>query len=174
MNNENIYVNRLKIIVLEVETNIKRYNKLYTEYLANISNNCSKNICIKKLTLMEDININLNNLVLEAQQIVKYLSSINNNYSNDSIKLNNVNKKVKSQQLILKKLKNDILNLDTQNNNMLNIKKRNSNLVIILFVISIVLLIITLFYIKNNYFNVLLIVVIIIIIVYNIFNVTNV
>lgn len=178
MNKENVYVNRLNTILIEVKTNISQYNNLYTDYLAEQSNNCPNNMCVKKLTSMEQINSHLNSITKEAQQIVKNLSLINNNYkikySNDSIKLDNVDKKIKSQQIIINKLKKDLLNLDTQNNNMINTKKRNSTLVIIISLVSIVLLITTLFLIKNNYFNVLLIVIIIIIIVYNIFSVTYV
>ena len=128
MNKENVYVSRLNTILTEVKTNINQYNNLYSEYLAEQSNNCPNYNCIKKLTSMEQINSHLNTITTEAQQIVNNLSSINNNYkinySNDSIKLDNVYKKVKSQKRIINKLKNDLLNLDTQNNNMINTKKK--------------------------------------------------
>lgn len=249
---EKIYVNRLRTILNEVETNIIQYNKYYQEYLSEQSNNCknynynylgNKDIrgndllikgnysidkckthcdslsncqgfvfntinknCIPKasvsshlqsnisfaklygknntkckrlLKLMNDINVYLMSITLEAQNIVKNLKNIDKNYrdkySVDMIKLNKIYNRVKEEKEIISNLNNDILDLDTQNKDAIENKKVNSTLVIVLSIVSILLIILSVFLIKsNNVLVIILTLVIITILIINIFSVTNI
>lgn len=178
-NQEKLNINRLNTILNEVQTNISQYNKYYSQYLVEQSNNCKSNNCNKLLTLMDNINSYLMTITLEAQNIVKNLNAIDNNnknkYDADMVKLDNIYKKVKSEQQIIKKLKNDILNLDTQNKNAIDEKNYASSLVLILSIVSILLLVLSGILVNNNnILNLILTIVIIVILVINIFNVTNV
>ena len=174
MSNNNLYVSRLNTILEEVETNMNQYNKYYSDYLTEQSNNCKSNNCNDLLTLMETINSHLIDLSLEAQTIVKSLKNmdLNNKYkfNIDMLKLENIYNKVKKEKEIIKNLKDQILNLDTMNKNSINKKKKNITLTIIISGACILLLlVIAYFLINKNKINLLLTLIIISILVYNIF-----
>lgn len=169
MNKEKLYIDRLNIILKEVNININQYNQYYLQYLKQKEIRCPDwTLCSRLFNSLKQINSNLVGFTKEAKTIVIKLKEMNSSYletfNTDYIYLDNLYNKLKNEEKIINNLKNDILNLDTKNNDVKYIKKQNSILGIIISVISIILLITTLFYVRNTFLNVLLFLILMIVI----------
>lgn len=169
MNKEKEYINELNNILNEVKLNITQYRQNYSNYMLEKKNRCPNwRICNNLFDSLKRINSNIVTLTNQAKTYVMKLKEMNSsyldNFNTDYIHLDNLYNELNNEENIINNLNNDILNLDTQNNDVIYIKKQNSILAIVISVISIILLITTLYLVRNIFLNVLLFLILIIVI----------